>query len=149
MDYIKIRLGGAIDGPPQRFDKNMEEMLRVLNPRFSCGECSWTPPMDIIETPEEIVIFAEVAGVKKKDLDIEINSKAMRISGSRQGIPPGGYGRATYLLAEIQCGVFERVLYLPKPVNTEKVSASYDDGMLRIRLKKLPVETSHKVTISD
>ena len=146
MDYIKIRFGNDLDQLNASLEKNLEEMFRVMSPRFTCTECSWTPPMDIYETPEQIIIMAEVAGVKKEDLDIEINSKAVKITGKRMDIPR--VQNATYRLAEIQCGKFERVLFLPSLIDTEKVSASYVDGMLRVTLAKLPDKT-HKISISE
>lgn len=149
MDYIKIRFGGGLEDLEEQFEKNLQEMLRSMTPRFTCGDRSWSPPMDIFETPEEIIIFAEVAGVKKEDLDIEINSKAVKIAGRRHDKPHENMNNVTYLLAEIQCGAFERVLYLPKPINTEKVQASCTDGMLRINLAKLPADKTHKIAVSE
>jgi HSP20 family protein len=147
MDYIKIRFGNDLDKLDADFERNIEEMFRSINPRFTCTECSWTPPMDIYEAPDDILILAEMAGVNREDLDIEINSKAVKISGKRVEMPR--LENATYRLAEIQCGKFERILFLPSPINTEKVTASYLDGMLQIRLAKLPLEKSHKIMISE
>ncbi len=147
MDYIKIRFGNDLDKLSSEFERNLEEMFRSIGPRFSCTECSWTPPMDIYETADEIMIIAEIAGVNRDDLDIEINSKAVKITGKRIDMPR--LEKATYRLAEIQCGKFERVLFLPSPINTEKVTASYLEGMLQLRLLKLPMEKSHKITVSD
>ena len=103
--------------------------------------------MDITETPEEIIIVAEIAGVDKDDLDVEISSKAVRIRGNR-------YVRhcsaeATYRLAEIQYGDFERTIFLPAPIDPEIVSAAYANGFLEIRLAKLPRDITHKIPISD
>lgn len=147
MDYIKIRFGNDLDQLSSEFKKNVEEMFRSMSPRFTCTECSWTPPMDIYETPEEIVVIAEIAGVQKKDLDIEINAKAVKIIGKRYDMPRSK--NATYRLAEIQCGRFERILFLPVPINTEKVTAAYQDGMLHIRLAKQPVKKPQKIAISE
>lgn len=146
MDYIKIRFGNNLDQLSSRFEKNIDDMFQSISPRFACTECTWTPPMDIYEAPEEIVILAEIAGVNKDDLDIEINTKAIKITGKRLNMPPR-MKDATYRLAEIQCGKFERVLFLPAPINTEKVTASYLDGMLHIRLARLPMDKTHKVLI--
>jgi HSP20 family protein len=147
MDYIKIRFGNDLDQLSSEFKKNIEEMFRSMSPRFSCTECSWIPPMDIYESPKQIVVLAEIAGVKKDDLDIEINSKAVKIIGKRYDMPRDK--NSTYRLAEIQCGRFERILFLPVPINTEKVTASYQDGMLHIKLAKQPAEKPHKIPISE
>jgi HSP20 family protein len=102
--------------------------------------------MDIYETPEEIIIQAEIAGVDKENLEVEISSKAIRIYGKRNEIPL--IDHATYRLAEIQYGKFERILFLPTPIDTEVVTSSYSNGFLRIRLSKLPVDVTHNIPIS-
>ncbi|MGD8739907.1 MAG: Hsp20 family protein, partial [Desulfobacterales bacterium] len=56
---------------------------------------------------------------------------------------------ATYRLAEIQYGRFERILYLPAPIDPEVVSAGYTNGLLEIRLAKMRIEKSLKIPISD
>ena len=118
-----------------------------MSPAFTFGERTWKPPMDMNETPDEIVIVAEVAGVDKDDLEVEISSKAVKIQGSR--IARHCTDDTTYRLAEIQYGRFERILYLPAPIDPEVVSAGYTNGFLEIRLAKMPMEKSHKIPISD
>jgi HSP20 family protein len=103
--------------------------------------------MDIYETPEDIYILAEIAGVNKEDMELEINSKAIRIYGKRCEMPR--MENATYRLAEIQYGKFERILYLPAPIDTDKVTATYLDGFLKIRLIKLPQNKTCKIHISE
>jgi HSP20 family protein len=122
-------------------------MFRAMNPMFTLSERTWKPPMDIYETPEEIIILAEIAGVDKENLEVEINRKAVKIYGQRTEMPR--MKNATYRLAEIQYGHFERILFLPAPIDTEKVSSSYSNGFLQIRLTKLPVNQIYQVPISD
>jgi HSP20 family protein len=52
-------------------------------------------------------------------------------------------------LAEIRYGKFERVLYLPSPVDTEVVSSAFTNGLLSIRVAKLAVHKTHKIPIQD
>ena len=103
--------------------------------------------MDMNETPDEVIILAEIPGVDKDDLDVEISSKAVRIRGDR--FARHCSDNATYRLAEIQYGKFERILFLPAPIDPEVVSAAYQNGLLEIRLAKLPAERTHKVPIQD
>ncbi len=147
MDYIKIRFCNDLSDRDSQFGKSLEEMFRSISPVFTLSECSWKPQMDIYETPEEIYILAELSGVSKDDLDIEINSKAIRIQGFRRPIPR--VENANYRLAEIQYGRFERVLFLPVPIDTEKVAASFQNGLLTIRLAKQPRDRVRKIPISD
>ena len=103
--------------------------------------------MDIYETPDEIIIMGEIAGVTKEDLELEISSKALRIQGIRIQSPR--IDNATYRLAEIQYGKFERILYLPAPIDPEVVSASYSNGFLQVRLAKLELDKAYQVPITE
>jgi len=149
MDYIKIRFGSEFNPLASSFEKAMADIFRPrpVSPMFTSYERTWTPQMDIYETPEEIIIRAEIAGVEKDDLEVEINSRAVRISGKRLEIPAAQ--NAAYRLAEIQYGEFERILYLPSPIDTEVVSSTYADGFLEIRLAKLALDKTYKIPISD
>lgn len=147
MDYIKIRLGDDFGNVGSRFEKTLDSIFRSVNPMFADCEHAWKPQMDIYESPEEIFIIAEIAGVAKEDLDVEINSKAVKISGHRS--QQQMHDNASYRLAEIQYGPFERILFLPAPVDPEVVSASYSNGFLQIRLVKIPVDRPRKIPIAD
>jgi len=103
--------------------------------------------MDLNETPEQIIILAEVAGVDKDDLEVEISSKAVRIRAMR---PARNCGPdATYRLAEIQYGRFERVLFLPAPSIRRLSRPPIRTECSEIRLAKLPVERVHKVAVAE
>ena len=149
MDYIKIRFGDEFTQISSRLDEVMEDIFRPrpVSPMFTSHERSWVPQMDMYETPEEIIIRAEVAGVEKEDLQIEINSRAVKMSGRRKELPSAQ--NATYRLAEIQYGSFERVLYLPAPIDPEVVSSTYSGGFLQIRMAKMPLGKTHQIPITD
>jgi HSP20 family protein len=129
------------------FEKTVEDLFRTINPMFTIAEQKWKPQMDIYETPDEIIIMGEIAGVNKEDLELEISSKAVRVQGNRTQSPR--IDNAKYRLAEIQYGKFERVLYLPSPIDPEVVSASYANGFLQVRLAKLELNKTYKVPISE
>ena len=147
MEYIKIRFLDDFGHIGSKFEKTIEDMFRSMSPVFTLAERTWKPLMDMNETPEEVVIVAEIPGVDKDDLEVEISSKAVRIQGNR--FARHCSGDATYRLAEIQYGRFERVLFLPAPIDPEVVSAAYQNGLLEIRLAKQPPEKTHKIPIQD
>ena len=147
MEFIKIRIAEDFGHLGSDLEKTIEDVFRSMSPAFTLAARTWKPPMDMNETPDEIVIIAEVAGVDKDDLEVEISSKAVRIQGSR--VARHCTDDTTYRLAEIQYGRFERILYLPAPIDPEVVSAGYTNGLLEIRLAKMPIEKSHKIPISE
>ena len=134
MDYIKIRFTNFFDQSTSCIENIFR--ARPVNPMFVSREHKWIPPADIFETHEEIFIRVEMAGVEKENLKVEINSKAIRISGQRSEEPR--IRNTTFRLAEIQYGNFERVFYLPAKVDTDIISTSFGNGFLNIRLVKLP-----------
>jgi len=147
MEYIKIRLLDDFGHIGSKLEKTIDDMFRSVSPGFTLAERSWKPPMDMNETPEEVIIVAEVPGVDKDDLEVEISSKAVRIKGNRHARHCSG--NSTFRLAELQYGRFERILFLPAPIDPEIVSAAYQNGLLEIRLAKQPPEKTHKIPIQD
>ena len=97
MDYIKIRFVDNTDFAESEFRRTVEEMLRVANPRFTLSRHRWRPQIDIYETREEIVIQAEIAGVRQEEILLEISPArrenlrhaGRRRAGGRGPIPSG------------------------------------------------------------
>ena len=145
MEYIKIRFTNDFD--KSRSDRSTSDLFQSSSPMFSFSQTTWKPQLDIYETAEKIFITAEIPGVEKENLDLEVNPRAIRISGRRTGAPPAPNGR--YRLAEIQYGPFERMLYLKSPVDTENITARYKNGFLYIEIVKLPHRTRQNIPISS
>lgn len=147
MDYIKIRFANDFGQLSSQIGKTVEDIFRSAGPMFTIFERMWKPPIDIYETSEEIVILAEIAGVDKENLEVEVNERAVRICGNRTGVLHER--RTTYRLAEIQYGTFERILLLPATVDVDNVAASYLNGLLQIRLAKLTPGKTHRIAIMN
>ena len=147
MDYIKIKFSKESDHLNSDTVRGIEDMFRSMSPLFAFPEGVWKPQMDIYETDEEIIILAEIAGVDKENLGVEINTRAAKIYGDRAEMPR--VKNSTYRLAEIQYGKFERVLFLPAPIDTDKVIATYLNGLLQIRLAKLPPDKAYRIPIAN
>ena len=101
MDYIKIRFSKKIRPLHSKQDLSLEDVFRSLNPMFCADERSWTPQSDIYETPDEVIIRVEIAGVDKENLEVAGHCTVTRISDGQliagrdtpmQGvIPPDEY----------------------------------------------------------
>jgi HSP20 family protein len=135
MNSIEIRCDEEIKEEEKK-ERSLEDMFQSVSPMFCPSKRIWKPQMDIFETREKIIIHAEIAGVKRSNILIEVSSKAVKISGKRKSIKPPKNKIATYRLAEIQFGDFERVLYLPTVVDAQSVSAHFSNGFLEIKMEK-------------
>lgn len=147
MNYIKIRFVDRTDRAESEFFNAVDAMLRLPGPRFTLARHRWRPQVDIYETPEEIIIQAEIAGVRQESIALEIAPDVVKISGTRAGYAPGENAR--FRLAEIPCGDFERALSLPALIDTESATAVYSNGLLEIRLTKRPPERIHRIQIQQ
>jgi HSP20 family protein len=134
MEYIKIRFGKNLGHMHTRLQKTIDEMFQQVNPMVVLQEQTWRPQMDVYETRKEIIIVGEISGVNAEDLEVEVDQKAVKITGVKRETArvPG----MRYHLAEIVYGRFERILFLPVPINPEEVEASYVNGLLKITMGK-------------
>jgi HSP20 family protein len=83
--------------------------------------------------------------VAAEDMVVELDSRAVKISGRRTEIPREPEMR--FHLAEIPYGAFERVVFLPAPIDPERVSAFYANGLLRLCMPKRQKEIPLRVEI--
>lgn len=116
-----------------------ERMNKLFDETFSRGAQdvdtgAWSPPVDIMEQGDEIIIKMEIAEVDQKSIDIKVEGNALTIKGERQ--LEEGTKRENYLRLERPYGTFSRSFSLPTTVDYEKVKASQKDGILRIVLPK-------------
>jgi len=95
----------------------------------------WTPAVDVYETAERVVLTAEIAGVRREDVGIEVAGDLLTLRGRR---PCGRAGVAaeSYLRMEVASGGFERTFRLPFPVAGEGVEAVLRDGVLTVTIPR-------------
>ena len=145
MAYIKIRFGKNLGQMSSTLQKTIDEMFRRANPMVVLPEQIWRPQIDIYETAREVILLGEISGVLKEDLEIELDQNAVRIAGKRR--EPSHSPGMRYHLAEIVYGRFERILLLPAPINPEKVTATYTDGLLRVTMAKKGRDQVHRIPV--
>ncbi len=144
MTYIKINFSGNFE---DEFQKVADEIFHLVRPAFKNYECIWRPNVDVYESVDEVIVLADMAGLKMEDLHIEVDRKQIRIAGIRKAIHL--LHNARYCQAEILHGHFERNVLLPAPVDAKSAVASYADGILMVRMNKLPASISHRVSIGS
>ena len=94
------------------------------------------PPIDVVETAEEVVIKAELPDMDEKEVSLSLSGENLIIKGERKGEKEEKDKH--FHIMERWFGVFERVEPLPVSVDQEKISAHYRKGVLEIRLHKKP-----------
>lgn len=94
----------------------------------------WTPPLDMHEDKDNIVVKLELPGMKKEDIDISLHNGSLSISGERK--TDKEFENVEVYRAERFEGRFQRTVTLPSPVAADKVKAKYQDGVLTITLPK-------------
>ena len=105
----------------------------------------WAPPMDLYEDKNNLMVRAELPGMKKEDIDISLHEGSLVISGERKEESQSGQGDASR--SERFFGRFQRALELPKSVNAESVSATYQDGILTVTLPKSEESKPKQITV--
>jgi HSP20 family protein len=106
-------------------------LIRHMNRAFS-------PPTDVIELADKMVIVVEIAGMRSSDLEITLLERHLVISGMRERPQ---YPNPAYHQVEIAYGEFRIDVTLPWAVNREAVSATYEAGFLQIALPRKTVKT--------
>jgi HSP20 family protein len=128
------------------------EMNRLFNTVFEPAPTGnggalrrWLPPMDLVETGDHFVLRADLPGLSEEDVNIEVEDNVLTVSGERKAeheTTKEGYHRV-----ERAFGSFSRSLTLPEGVDAEQVAASFDRGVLEIRIPKPEQRKPRKISI--
>jgi HSP20 family protein len=97
-------------------------------------EVEWLPAVDVTETRNEIVVDAEIPGMDPAEIDISLSEGTLTIKGKKK--QEKEEKEENYHLIERRYGTFTRSIPLSERVESNKISASYKDGVLKIRLPK-------------
>ncbi len=106
----------------------------------------WEPLVDIYETNEDIVVKAEIPGMKKEDIEISITDNVLTIKGEKK--QERKMQNEDYHRIECSYGTFQRSFSLPKAIKPDNVTASYKDGVLTITVPKAEEVKPKKIQIS-
>jgi len=131
--------------------RELEDMQRGLSrilddTSFATTEAGqWIPIVDIRETDEALLVQAELPGIDKKDVKIEVKDNVLTLSGERnyeKDVREENVHRI-----ERSYGKFVRSFSLPTNVDTDKVDASMNNGILEIRLPKKESAKPKAITV--
>src|SRR3954471_15354386 len=139
--------------PVRELNSLQSEMNRLFNTFFDNptganggGLRRWIPPMDLVETEEHFVLKADLPGLDAGDVNIEVEDNVLTVSGDRK--VEHETKREGFYRLERASGEFRRSLTLPAGVKLEDIAASFDKGVLEIRIPKPEQRKPRKVEIA-
>ena len=124
----------AEDAFGQNFHRMFDTFFSGKHPFFCPEGRAWNPPTDIFETPDALHIKIEVAGLREQDIEVKVNRDYLVIRGQRSD--EDQVGQARYHLMEIHYGSFERIIRLPHPVDSQSITATLQNGFLKVTVPK-------------
>ena len=142
------RAGGGMEGEPPTLGPPAAQSTVSAGPVH--GESAESaqpeqlvqvPPVDIVETPDEIVILVELPGYTEEDIVLEGMNQRVQILAEREFDPD----EETKLHLRERMSRAERVVQLPMPVNIENADATFENGVCRIEVPKLEEVRGHRI----
>jgi HSP20 family protein len=106
---------------------------------------TWSPVVDIIETESDLVVRAELPGMSREDIDIEVTGESLNIKGERKFDEAA---KDSYIRVERPYGPFQRSFSIGVPVQPDKVKASYRDGLLEVTIPKAEEVKPKKIKVN-
>lgn len=107
----------------------------------------WAPPVDILETEDELILKADIPDVDLKDIDIQVENGTLTLKGERK-FEKRENGKEGYHRLERSYGSFVRCFSLPETVDTEKVGAEYKNGVLSVTMPKKEVAKPRSIKVA-
>ena len=130
------------------FDKMFDQMIETHFPNVvqQVGVKPYQgtayPKVNVYEYEDKIGIIAEIPGLKKKQLNIEVEDGVLTISGDKHGIEE--QDGATVLRRELKASSFKRSFELGEQLDSDSINANFNDGILSISIDKKEPETPKK-----
>jgi HSP20 family protein len=137
--------------PFREFTTLQDRMNRLFRDSFGEGQDALTatnfaPAVDVYEDEHNVTLKIEVPGIDEKDIDVRIENNTLTVHGERKY--EKDEKEENYRRIERQYGSFTRSFTLPTTVDTEKVSANYEKGVLKITLAKKAEAKPKQIKVS-
>lgn len=119
----------------------------VSGPRGMEDTRTLSPAVDLEETDDHYILSFDMPGLKKDDINIEVQGNTLSVSGERKFKREGGEGRTRFV--ESRYGTFQRQMSLPKGIQANEVEAEYTNGVLTVAVPKAAEAKSQKIKIGE
>jgi HSP20 family protein len=115
------------------FDNMLGGLMRRSEGQQRAEVTGWAPAIDVVTDDGDLVVRAELPGVKQEDVDITLQDNVLTISGERKAEQEEE--RGGYYVRERRYGSFSRSLSVPEGVDESKIHARYDNGVLEVTVE--------------
>jgi HSP20 family protein len=123
-----------------------DSFVSPLTWRTISGSETLTPPIDVHETPDELVVTSALPGVKAEDVEITMTGQTLTLRGEFKADEE--IAREQYLYRERRYGSFSRTLQLPVRVQGDRAAATFEDGVLTLHIPKAEEVKPRQIRIS-
>ncbi len=134
----------------ENFEDHISNVFNAFSPELSRNigllEGNWTPAIDVYDSNDNIMVKADIPGMKKEDIDVTIQRDTLTIKGEKKLINDAK--EEDYIRTERFYGNFNRTLTLPEEVDTNNISASYKNGVLELVLSKREEEKPKRIEVN-
>ena len=129
-----------------RINRMFEDSFgRTRDPQNTMDLCAWRPPVDIYETDNGMVIAAELPGVGRENMSVELKDNILTLKGERPA-NPNIKGRRYY--RQERCyGTFQRSFTLQQVIQPNLIKATFKDGMLEIEIPRPEDDQPKQITV--
>jgi len=125
------------------------EMSRLMNGMLEGNgrqSQNWVPPLDVWETPTEVVYAFDLPGISEEQITIEVKDETLTVSAEREKTEETS--EHGFYRFERRYGTFARAVGLPQGVDQENISARYENGVLEVRVPKPEEQKPKKIELS-
>ena len=107
----------------------------------------WSPAVDVLEDKDKLTVKAELPGFRREDIDVSLHDHNLVLSGERK--QENEHKEGEFYRAERFYGKFRRSILLPYGVDTQKVQATYRDGVLTVTLPKSEKTAGQRIDVTS
>lgn len=145
MRLVRYKPAAGLPVYPDHFERMFDDFFGVNRRKMDLQNFDWTPRVNVEELEDRFEITAELPGMKKEDIDIEVQDGVLTLKGERK------YEKeekeTNYHICERSYGTFQRAFTLPENVRADDIEAEYKDGILRLGLPKAEPQKPKEIKV--
>lgn len=150
LDIFRQRRGITAWRPLRELEEmRVEDIFGRSRPTFwprAAEEKGWVPSIDIFEKDSKVILKMELPGIKEEDIDVSVDGDMLNIKGEKK--TESEVKEEDYYQSERSYGSFIRSISIPSSIDSGKIVADYEDGVLQVTMPKINGVKSKKVPVA-